>query len=645
MISNSNNDQVCPHCGKAVDPLRSPAVSVVEGRITHFCSPDCRERHLKRAIEPSAPPEQTALKKSALEAEPSTEDAPTPQKKGGTNKVEARGSLLIRNQLIETVGATALLLISLFLPSLLSGMIVVAAVGAGILAFLVHGVVSDRRLGAARMVEAAAVPIAAAAVLACSCFGLTSRLASITAASLLLARSIGLLLELLGRKRSGVLFTIEGTARWAISSSWKDNSKMAVRIRRVVLTLEWARYPAAALIGLLVYLLHSKSVSEALISGATALMALDPRALRMATGDAHLAAAIAAALRKVTIRDAHIVDRISSARIAFFMTSRSLVDRKLSVVDWQPAQGVDEKKALDALASLEARAEGRIASAVLDFIEARNISPTPIQKPDQVPGMGLFGDTDWGFAICGSRSLLLDKEVSTGMLEDRAATIEKSGRRAVFLAIDGEIAAVFGIEETPVSGVQQVTQQLKSMGLEPQMMTSAEVDAAQALGQRVGIESVRFLTLENDLGAVLSNISGAGDVAVLVGRGPAFEENLMSAAAAIAVGKNTPTQAGVDAGSQDVRIVPWIVKTAKRAKLSIEINLAAAGAAVATGLALSAGWFSPFIVPLAASLSFAAAALTTLNGPYPLIESIFDQIKKTVKKINRAAARRWSIDR
>jgi YHS domain-containing protein len=31
----------CPTCGKAVDPLRAPAVSVMAGKIVGFCSRDC----------------------------------------------------------------------------------------------------------------------------------------------------------------------------------------------------------------------------------------------------------------------------------------------------------------------------------------------------------------------------------------------------------------------------------------------------------------------------------------------------------------------------------------------------------------------------------------------------------------------------
>ena len=61
---------------------------------------------------------------------------------------------------------------------------------------------------------------------------------------------------------------------------------MAARIRRVALVLEWARYPAAGLVGLGVFLAYNHSMINALLAGATALTALGPRALRMVTGDA-----------------------------------------------------------------------------------------------------------------------------------------------------------------------------------------------------------------------------------------------------------------------------------------------------------------------------------------------------------------------
>jgi hypothetical protein len=125
-----------------------------------------------------------------------------------------------------------------------------------------------------------------------------------------------------------------------------------------------------------------------------------------------------------------------------------------------------------------------------------------------------------------------------------------------------------------------------------------------------------------------------------VGHGAAFEENIRSAAATVAIGGNESTQAGVNAQGEDFGFIPWIVQTAKRTQRSIGINIAAATGAAIIGLALSLGWFSPLVVTFAATLGFAAAALSTLNGPYPLIEGFFIRVDSATKKLKKFSVRK-----
>ena len=151
---------------------------------------------------------------------------------------------------------------------------------------------------------------------------------------------------------------------------------------------------------------------------------------------------------------------------------------------------------------------------------------------------------------------------------------------------------------------------------------------------------VRFETPESALGTVLAGIRESGDNALLVGHGTAFEEHLRGAAAALAIGGDAPTQAGVNAQGKDCEIIPWMVKTAKRTKRSIEINTVAATAAVIIGLALSLGWFSPLIVVFATALSSGSAALSTLNGPYPFFERLAERLDAITKKIKKFSFRK-----
>ena len=115
------------------------------------------------------------------------------------------------------------------------------------------------------------------------------------------------------------------------------------------------------------YFLSSGTPSDALLAGATALLALNPRTLRMATGDAHLGAALRAIEKDMLVRDAHAVDSLAETRVVLFIAKRSLIKDKKTIVDWQTSKSIEEQTALDALYAAEANATGAIAAAIREF--------------------------------------------------------------------------------------------------------------------------------------------------------------------------------------------------------------------------------------------------------------------------------------
>ncbi len=644
MKNADNTEEIrCPHCGKPVDRLRAGAVSIVDGRIAHFCSSGCREAFLDRDRQPSTEHAEQPQRSAQAERPAQTErPAERPARRGPSST-----SLLSRQVLIDIVAIAVLvgtLIATLLLPfDLLSGRLpaVIAIAAAAI--HLGSKLVAKRRLGAGRISEAAAAPLAAAGTASAALLGHEPRSAAVWALALLAAERLGRLLERLGRHRSGVLDVVFGKGT-AVASEWRDNSGIAERIRRVVLVLMWLRYPLAASVGFAAWSLGSGSAVSALLAGATVLVACNTRALRMSTGDAHLSATLAAARRAVTIRDAHAVDCVGASDLALFITARVLVEPEVEVVDWRTVQGEDESAVLDALGAAEARLEGRIADAIRRHVSSRGRVPTPLEEEEveTFPGVGIAAETAQGRLLCGTRELLLAELVSTAEHEPCAAEAERTGRRALFVALDGRVAATFALEENFQENVPKTMRRLSALGVEPAMITSAEVGAASALASRMGIEHVRFGVGENELHRVLDEIRATGSRALLVGHGPIFEESFRDANAAVALGNDIPSLAGVDAGRSDISEVARVVENAKLARRSALTNLVATAAAAALGLGLASGWHAPPIVFVAGAAGFAAAALCTLNGPYPQAERLFAAAKRFGRRLGKRLGLRRS---
>jgi cation transport ATPase len=637
----------CPQCGKPIDPLRAPAVSVLDGRMTYFCSSTCRQKHLNRS-------ELSEIEEKDMGRSASEEPPPSPREETSLEPAllvppEGTGSLyrskLLVHQMAQTAVFVAIAVAVFLVPALLDDYFRLALAGLGILLHAGIAVRREHHSSVIRVLNALSSAVASTSVLASALFGLSFRTAAVGASLLLVIESLGHLLELVSRHRSGILMAVEGGHELSLPSSWRDNSKMASDIQTAGSVIQWGRYPAAAIVGLAAFVISKNDPMSALLAGAAALLAIDPRPLRMATGDAHLRASLLASTRGIGIRDAFVLGEMARADVALFVAGRSIEGKALSVVDWKLAEGADESDVLDALHAMELNAEGRVAAAVSRYTrsrKARASSPVSVEKQAH---RGIKSDTPWGTILCGSRRLLLENGVPTALMEPHAATIEASGRQAVFMAMAGRLAAVFGIEAPIAPEVEEMTLKLQQMGVTPQLLTSADVQAGTALGGRLGFETVHFDTPEEQMGEVLEQLRESGNRVVLIGHGAAFEENLRSAQAAIAVLGAEPTQAGVDARRARLADIPWLVEIVRRADRSARVHLVTAMGSALAGLGFALTWFAPGIALTTAVMTTLAALSCTLNAPFPLLNRLTRAALLPLRQLLKLSARLRSAPR
>lgn len=572
---------------------------------------------------------------AAPEAAPPAGDEADPPEVARTR--QWKGSLGVAAPVLVEIGIIAAAGSAVFLaPGDALGSLLLPGISALVaVAAMATGLVRERRSGIGRMVDSASAPIAALAIAGAQVLEGGGRLLPVLALALLAVERLGRLLEMAGRARSGVLDVILGAGPSLLASEWRDNSVPAARVRRVAIFLEWARFPLAAGTAFLAWTAGSEQAGPSVLAGAVTLMALNPRVLRMTTGDAHLTVALEAARRGVVIRDAHAVHRVGTTRVVLFMARRTLLEKDLEVVDWQVVDGGEERRVAAALWEAESGLEGRFAAAITGFLSRRYPAGRGPVEAEAVPGKGIKADTSEGRIVCGTREVVMDEGLSTAPWEEWAAEVEKTGRRAFFVALDGAMAAIFAVEEKPIPGVVEVMRELAIMGFDPAITTTAEVDAATALGARMGIDYIVFDSREEDLDSVLHGISASGERVLLVGKGRAFEENLRTATAAMALGSEGHSMAGVDARGGRLDSVVRILASARSARRSVVANLAVALVALGIGVGLATNWHYAQAVVLTGALASLSSAFSTYNGPYRTVGRIRAILRKGVARMKR----------
>lgn len=662
------NSGTCPHCHAPVDPLRAPAVSVVGGRIVHFCSAECRERHLERAAPPptaqgfetsgsqGAPPPEKEQPEPRVESEqppflnpkskgeiadPGGEENTGSVSPGGKPKLLKKiGSPLLRHHLLLFGMAVCVGIVALWSHEAGNPFAGQVAVALSSSAMIILGTIRQRRSGWARILESSAAPLAAVATALSHGVGAGgASLTSVFAAAILVVNQLGRTLELLGRTRSQILPALEGRCDVSIPGSWKDNSPTARKLRWMTVPLEWSRYPAAVAVGLGMFFLTNTGLPDAIIAGAIALVGLSPRGLKMATGDAHLRVALRNLAAGVFMRDAHVVDKVADCTTVTLMANDAVFDGDPRAMDLKLAEGTDKSSVLSSLCALNAEAPGRIAAGIRHWLLELGIEASQETRLiERLPGLGLRGELSGRKILSGDRRLLLSHHISTAPLEGHAHRIEQTGRRAVFVSLDDTAVACFSLEDPISIHAAPAIAAIRALGLEPILVTSLGVDAGVALAARLGIEIVEFDKQDTDVGAVVRRLEQSGDKAVLVGKGHAFEDEASTSAAAIALGHREQSGAGIVTPDENISKLPFILASCRRARSSVTTNIVVACCSLGLGIILALGWVYPASVVVAASLSSASEAFSTINGPYPGVRRLLSLPSKWIAQLKRPEA-------
>ncbi len=634
--------QKCPGCNRPVDPLRSPAVSVIGGKIVHFCSAPCREKHLKRSPEFLKPKTETVdelFSDSHIEHDtpkeptlippisPIEEIEPPPPQESSIRHAELVHGKLIRPLLLN-LGAWLIFLVAAVAipPAIFNGMLTLITAASGIIIISAANLFRERKRGFITAIETFALPFASLVVLSGALFSKPTRHAAVCALLLPTIEAIGRLLEFLLRQRSSILRALDPSDSAAVSLSWKDNSSLAEGAARLAKIIERLRFPLAVAAFILVYYTVS-DIGRSLVAAAIAVVALNPRTVRMSSGDAHLQAAVRALSINTIIRDADAVHRVSQIETVLFTTRQTLFKPDFVVADWKTSDAANPQIVLDALYTIQVATAGRIASALSSFAAAKNARAASNCEITAHLHKGLSAQTPWGSIYCGNRMLLLSNGISTGLLEDYADEMENLGRRVVFMALDDVCAAAFALEEQAFDQSLETLQSISAMGLETALITQAEAVPAQAIASKLKIDSIFFETPDEQIPEVLRKYSDSGGRVMLVGNGKSFENHFRSAHAAIALNaENAVSQAGFNIEQGGIDNIPILLNLARRASQSATVNLIVGVGVTLLGLGLAVAGVSLQVALAVAAAQASAAAACTINGPFPVINSYFRRV-------------------
>ncbi len=355
--------------------------------------------------------------------------------------------------------------------------------------------------------------------------------------------------------------------------------------------------PIVAAIAALTFLLTRNPLSTAAV-----LLVACSCSFALATPVAMLASIGASARRGLLIKGGKYLELLARADVLLVDKTGTLTLGQPQVTDVISLNGLTRAEILTLAASAERYSEHPLAAAVRALAQQENIPLLEPQDFEAVPGLGVWAVIQGQRIAVGNRRLIPAAETAP-----IAAELEAQGKTLLFVEIGSQLVGILAAQDTLRPEVPAALEAVRALGIRHIELLSGDHErTAAALAEKLGVACRAHLLPEHKI-AVVKDYQARGYTVVMVGDGVNDAPALAQADVGIAMGA-----AGADVAieaahialmREDWRLVPEVLRVARRTMQVVKTNLAFTALYNLVGLLLAAiGILPPVLAAAAQSL-------------------------------------------
>ncbi|MEM9176744.1 MAG: heavy metal translocating P-type ATPase, partial [Myxococcota bacterium] len=351
--------------------------------------------------------------------------------------------------------------------------------------------------------------------------------------------------------------------------------------------------------GARIWLPATDPLAAGILFAASTLLISCPCAMGLATPLALVAGTGVGARRGLLIKSAAALESMGDLdRVILDKTGTLTLGRPQVVA----AHAVAPRTADDVLAlaaAAERESEHPLARAIVEEAEARDLALPDASEARAEAGQGLSARVGEHAVVLGARRVLESAGVELGALADAADESEARGASLVFVAIDGEAAALFAVADAPDPSARPALERLGALGLAITMSTGDARPQALAIAEALGLDAAQVVAevLPADKAERVDAFRAAGERVAMVGDGLNDAPALASADVGIAIGSGSDVAieaADVVVVRDDLGALAEAVVLSRRTVRTIRQNLFWAFGYNVAAIPLAAGVFVPW---------------------------------------------------
>ena len=242
----------------------------------------------------------------------------------------------------------------------------------------------------------------------------------------------------------------------------------------------------------------------------------------------------------------------------------------------QPLTHEAQDRLMSLAASVERHSEHALGQAILDHALERGLPLHDARDFTAIPGSGVTATVNGVRVAIGNRALMMEQGLSTCDLDPTAASLAERGSTPVFVALDGIVEGVIGVEDALKQESAAAVAALRDRGIEVVMLTGDNARTAQAVAASLGIDRVVAEVLPSDKAEKVRQIMAEGKTVAMVGDGINDAPALAQADVGIAIGTGADVAmeaADVTLVGGDLRGVPAAIDLSRATMRVIRQNL------------------------------------------------------------------------
>lgn len=366
-------------------------------------------------------------------------------------------------------------------------------------------------------------------------------------------------------------------------------------------------------------------MAHAFVAAVAVLIVACPCALGLATPMSVMVGVGRGAKEGVLIKNAEVLEVMEKVDTVVVDKTGTLTQGRPEVTAIETSGDWNEDDVLKLASAVESQSEHPLAQAVVRRAESGELSVPDATGFSSITGGGVRASVDSHEVLIGKADLLDEQSISGVDAGRKQATQHQSeGATVIFIAIDGELAAIMAITDPIKESTPAALETLHALGLKVVMLTGDAQPTAKAVAEKLGIDEFHAGVSPEDKHDFVKRLKADGKVVAMAGDGINDAPALAEANVGIAMGTGTGVaieSAGVTLVGGDLRGVAAANNLSRKTMSNIRQNLFFAFIYNALGIPIAAGllypvfgWLlSPMIAAAAMSLSSVSVIANALR--------------------------------